>query len=323
MKSTALLALGLVTVACGPVVESPQGDGDAGTTGGAATSAGPGGPGSSADGTSGPQSTSSPTDPSGPLSTVTTIATTPGETTSSAGSGSSGDPTCSFLGCPFDVPPPVECSTWDQDCGPGEKCMPWANDGGDVWNATKCVPLEPQPDGLGEPCVVEGAAVSGIDSCGVGLACWYVNDDTLEGVCIALCQGSEQDPECPACSSCITARSGVPSICVPECDPLADSCLEGSGCYYVDQQFECLPDNSPPQGGTATPCEAQTDCPHGFMCIAGPSVPGCDATDCCAPVCSLNEFDACADVAGTSCTEIAFASRGCRTADVGVCALPP
>ncbi|MEX1364969.1 MAG: hypothetical protein AB1Z98_17710, partial [Nannocystaceae bacterium] len=45
---------------------------------------------------------------------------------------------CSFIGC-NDVPPPPQCSLFAQDCPDGEKCMPWANDGGDAWNATICV----------------------------------------------------------------------------------------------------------------------------------------------------------------------------------------
>src|SRR5262245_15971404 len=31
-----------------------------------------------------------------------------------------------------------ECDVWAQDCPPGEKCMPWANDGGSSWNSLRC-----------------------------------------------------------------------------------------------------------------------------------------------------------------------------------------
>ena len=34
----------------------------------------------------------------------------------------------------------IECDLWGQDCPDGEKCMPWANDGGSSWNATKAAP---------------------------------------------------------------------------------------------------------------------------------------------------------------------------------------
>ncbi len=39
---------------------------------------------------------------------------------------------------------------WAQDCPEGEKCMPWANDGGGSWNATRCSPLDPNPSAVGD-----------------------------------------------------------------------------------------------------------------------------------------------------------------------------
>src|SRR6187431_2409029 len=56
----------------------------------------------------------------------------------------------------------IECDGWAQDCQAGEKCMPWANDGGMTWNAMRCSPLAPDPALAGEACTVEGAAFSGI-----------------------------------------------------------------------------------------------------------------------------------------------------------------
>lgn len=58
-----------------------------------------------------------------------------------------------------------ECDVFAQDCPPGEKCVPWANDGGGVWNATRCSPVDDDPAAPGEPCTVEGGPTSGIDDC--------------------------------------------------------------------------------------------------------------------------------------------------------------
>jgi hypothetical protein len=65
-----------------------------------------------------------------------------------------------------------ECDLWKQDCPPGEKCMPWANDGGGSWNATRCTPLAEDPRQPGEPCTVEGSGVSGRDDCDIRAMCW-------------------------------------------------------------------------------------------------------------------------------------------------------
>src|SRR5262245_46725118 len=46
----------------------------------------------------------------------------------------------------------IECDAWAMDCPRGEKCMPWANDGGSEWNATRCSPLDPDPAHPGDQC---------------------------------------------------------------------------------------------------------------------------------------------------------------------------
>ena len=52
---------------------------------------------------------------------------------------------------------PFDCDIWAQDCPEGEKCSAWANDGGGAWNATRCVPVDDDPDQVGEACNVEGS----------------------------------------------------------------------------------------------------------------------------------------------------------------------
>ena len=92
----------------------------------------------------------------------------------------------------------VECSIWDQDCGRGEKCVPWANDGSSVLNASICRPIHPQPGVAGEPCRAEEGVASGIDDCDAQSVCFDVDPDTLEGVCAAFCEGDENAPTCEA-----------------------------------------------------------------------------------------------------------------------------
>ena len=43
-----------------------------------------------------------------------------------------------------------QCNPFTQDCPEGEKCMPWANDGGGSWNATRCSPISDNPGEPGE-----------------------------------------------------------------------------------------------------------------------------------------------------------------------------
>ena len=59
-----------------------------------------------------------------------------------------------------------ECSTYEEDCPDGQKCMPFANDGGNAWNALKCVDVVGE-GGHGDPCTVEGNGVSGVDDTAV------------------------------------------------------------------------------------------------------------------------------------------------------------
>ena len=80
-----------------------------------------------------------------------------------------------------------ECDIEAQDCPEGEKCMPWANDGGDEWNGTRCSPIAKDPGPLGGPCLAEGSGTSGIDDCDLGLVCWQVDPKTNQGVCHAMC----------------------------------------------------------------------------------------------------------------------------------------
>ena len=103
---------------------------------------------------------------------------------------STSDPTNGdFVGPGPDVPAVELCDVWDDDCPRGEKCTFWANDGGALPNSTRCVPLDANPAGPGEPCRAESL---GFDDCDVGSMCWNV-DRTGHGECIPFCTGSPEE----------------------------------------------------------------------------------------------------------------------------------
>ena len=138
-----------------------------------------------------------------------------------------GDPCCGFYGCwCYDLPPTIECDLFAQDCPADEKCMPWSNNGGPAWNATRCSPLDPNPTQVGEPCLVAGSGVSGVDNCDIGLMCWNV-DEMSVGVCEDFCTGSEDNPICASPDDvCFVANSGAIALCFAVCDPMVAAQVE-------------------------------------------------------------------------------------------------
>lgn len=219
----------------------------------------------------------------------------------------------------------VACDVWEQDCDEGEKCAAWANDGSSSWNATRCVPVAADPVGVGETCTVEGSGVSGIDTCDAESMCWDVDGETNEGTCVALCEGSEASPTCaPEGTACSIANNGVLILCLPICNPLADECDDGQGCYPVGGYFQCAPDVG---GGTepGDPCEFVNACEDGTGCVNPAIVPGCPAgsAGCCSSFCDpLADEPACLD--GQECLpwyEVGDAPDACLDA-VGICSTP-
>lgn len=186
-----------------------------------------------------------------------------------------------------------ECDLFEQNCPEGEKCMPWANDGGNAWNSSRCTPLDPAPDGLYEPCTVEGSGVSGIDSCELGMMCWNVDAETLTGTCLGLCIGSPNNPSCTdEGAQCSINGDGTLPVCLPICDPLVEQpCPEGEGCYPSNDQFACIPDASGPKlGGLFESCEFVNGCDAGLMCANPGFVGVCEAGagGCCTSYCDVS-----------------------------------
>jgi len=223
-------------------------------------------------------------DPGGGSSSGTTTSN-PGET-GPGGDESTSDPGNGFLQPPDGGPEGSECNTWTQDCPAGQKCTFWANDGGNSWNATRCVDIAPDPGQAGEPCTVEGNGVTGVDTCDVGAMCWDVDLDTSEGTCVDFCSGDESNPVCADPTMLCVGRG--PFLCLPSCCPLERDCTEGQACYPVSHDFQCAPDASGDMGGFGDPCEYINVCDPGMMCTAAETVPGCEsAVGCCTAFCEV------------------------------------
>ncbi|MCH9686057.1 MAG: ribulose phosphate epimerase [Deltaproteobacteria bacterium] len=220
-----------------------------------------------------------------------------------------------------------ECDIFAQDCPAGEKCMPWANDGGSAWNSTRCSPIDPNPDQVGDVCSVDGSAVSGIDSCDLGAMCFFVDNATNEGVCVEMCGCTEQNPVCTDPSTvCSISNGGVLALCREVCNPLDPlACPAGAGCYPTGSFFQCSPDASGNLGAPGEPCQFLNACDPGSVCLGSDLIPGCPAgsAGCCTSMCDpLDGNGAC--LAGQDCVpwyEPGSAPDACL-GGVGTCIIP-
>ena len=217
--------------------------------------------------------------------------TTVGDTTEGATESATSDTGVVFIIEP-DGGAALECDVYEQDCADGEKCNPWADDGGGAWNAWRCFDLVDDPNQIGDACTVEGSGVSGIDDCDVGAMCWDVDPETNMGVCAELCGNSVDDPTCDTSdTSCIVANSGWLPLCLGTCDPILQDCDDGLGCYGVQGTFVCAPDASGDDGVYEDPCEYLNVCDPGLQCVASEFIPGCVASGCCTPTCEVSDPD--------------------------------
>lgn len=207
------------------------------------------------------------------------------------------------------------CDIWAQDCPADEKCMPW-NSMGDTCDANKCVSVL-GTGRIGDECTYHGS-VQATDTCDVGLMCYYTNDDWV-GVCVPLCSGTPEAPECPDGFNCSIVNDGALPLCVYACDPVLQDCqLEGTGCFWDGDKFNCDPAGSLLGN---EPCGYINDCAPGFACLDAGSLPECLASACCTSFCDLGEPHC--DMPETEC--IAFFDEGTAPPgleNTGVCALP-
>ncbi len=261
MALSASLGLAAALTGCGPAVDAGDSTGSADGSGSVGTSVGTTAPGTTAStgaGTSGAPSGTGSEDST--AADATTFVGSTGGTESSSGAGFIDDTVGS--GGVYGI----ECSVWTQDCADGEKCVPWANDGSNTWNATRCTPVADDPRGVGEACTVMGSEVSGIDDCDATSLCFDVDPDTLLGTCAALCQGKETEPTCAAVGqTCVIENEGNVTLCLDTCDPLGDACSDERSCVAVQpEQFACV---RPDVAGVGEPCTQFTDCEAGASCL--------------------------------------------------------
>lgn len=258
----------LLAVACAPVVGTH--DDTSTTTTGASTSS----------------TTAEPTTESTSTSSATTALPTTDPTTLDT---STSEPASETTGCSDDA---TECDVWLQDCCPGVKCVPWANDGTSYWNDFRCSPIDDDPDAIGGPCTVEGSGISGIDSCEAGAFCFHVDPETNIGVCAALCTGSPEQPICDDPEqTCVIAFDGYFTLCLDRCDPLQDDCDAGVCAPFVDE-FVCG-DARGSDNAIGDQCWGTWDCASGGVCTSVDRLPACEGPYCCAAYCDLTLVEPC------------------------------
>lgn len=280
---------------------------------------------------SGADSTGSTSSPETATNVDTTVGTSVGTTVGSTGTTSTStgtDDTATTEPVMTDVP--TDCSTWDQDCPPGYKCTAVNNDFGSNYNDTECVPIEANAQPAGAPCSTGDDLFDGLDDCELGAMCWVETFQGEAGVCRPFCTGSEANAICEGpCEWCTISAEGVLTLCLPQCDPLASDCGEGSGCYPTNSGvFSCATDAS--MGETiGSACEFINICPSGLACINADVFPDCEgASGCCSPYCDVDAaVDPCEALApGTVCRPWfpdGPEDPSCvGTGTLGVCSLP-
>jgi len=206
-----------------------------------------------------------------------------------------------------------------QDCPTGYKCNPFANDGGNSWNDTMCVPVDAAPDGYGEPCTVLDSGVSGFDSCDVGAMCLVSGPDTLQGECIELCGGSPSEPVCvQADAFCDISADGALNPCLVSCDPLGDDCDADQTCVSSSGgPFSCTPQGAGQYGES---CRFLNACEAGLGCfMPAPSVCEGGGSGCCLPYCDVTAPD-CPD--GLACVPFFSEDPPEGLESLGVCFEP-
>ncbi|MCB9569341.1 MAG: ribulose phosphate epimerase [Myxococcales bacterium] len=266
---------------------------------------------------------------SGGMATTTSASgsATDSATGTTAATATSGTTGCNIFDC-TDMGTVGMCDIWAQDCPDGEKCMPYADDGGNAWNATKCSPVDRNAAGIGEECM--GGGVSGVDNCVKGSMCYYVDGETGLGVCVAFCTGSADAPMCQTLEEvCSISNDGVLILCRKNCNPLLQDCEGSAACLPASgtDKFVCIVDASGDTGAPGDPCEYLNSCDPGLLCADAQFVPGCQASGCCTEFCDLNDpnkDDACSKKGeGVTCEAYYEMDPPPGLENIGVCILPP
>jgi hypothetical protein len=282
---------GILLLAGSACVQTPKSTGE---TFGSGTETSGGDVGSSTDSESGDPTAADPS--ASEVSGPPTGEPATGDTGES--SGTSGTPLQCFTpeAPPSAVNPTGVCDPYlmpfKQDCPAGQKCTYWADDGGDEFSASTCVPLVDNRQG-GDPCTIDGSPVSGLDGCDMGQMCYFAFADST-GSCVALCGGSATSPTCDNPDDVCVVVHDTAAVCLPRCNPLFDSCgFDGSECMLNGEAWVCLDNFEGDEGpGGEIPCEHSSECADGYSCLYGECRGKCDVSDSdcnCIPQCDAEK----------------------------------
>src|SRR5690606_38942722 len=138
---------------------------------------------------------------------------------------------------------------------------------------SRCVPVDPNPVGPGEVCVVPGDFGDGIDNCDKGSICLDLEHEG-SATCVAYCSGSMDAPKCPETEDrCSFLFEPTVPVCFTKCDPLIQDCSPAESCVPNETalgapHFVCMPrvlEEIPGQYGDS--CYALSGCEPGNLCI--------------------------------------------------------
>jgi hypothetical protein len=194
------------------------------------------------------------------------------------------------------------CDIVQQDCPDGYKCT--------VENifvgAPRCRSLDNNPDQVGDDCSKLGNNDG--DSC------------DIDGICLGgYCQGIDtDDSQCELSQLSHLYPTGV-RICEEECDPLlnasCNSVPDGYCTRTAGSEFGifscCIQEDFNILGNFREGCVDDVQCQQGSICLAEDVAPISNyclggATNCCVPLCDLDDNDFCQTLAGftSTCTSI-------------------
>lgn len=223
----------------------------------------------------------------------------------------------------------AECDPWLQDCPAGLKCMAYAMEGEGHFTGTKCTPVAENPATAGDPCHVEGGWWTGVDNCDYGHACWHINHETNEGVCVPMCEGSVDAYSCPSEGEiCVFWVKGLSHVCLETCDPLLQDCPAAQSCLPEwgggAGDWVCVPEYSGDEGQAFDPCAYNNVCDPGLLCWDATEAVECAGSEyCCLPLCDLDNPQCGGQ--GSECQSFYDVIEGEAPpayASVGLCSLP-
>ena len=228
------------------------------------------------------------------------------------------DPTGADWSLEQDVAGVGECDPLDQDCPPGDKCVPYAGLD-DHWYTTRCVPVLGD-DGPGEACT-RNDSESGTDSCDGSSLCWQLElvEGELHGECRSFCEGEGKAPTCDADQTCLVANFEVFNLCLDACDPLLQDCAPDEACTRTSEgQFACVHNTAPTQQGEE--CIVLTDCGPGLACIRDDVLPDSAWDPQCTAYCDLAAPECAMGYACEAYFGEGLAPEGLE--DLGLCVAP-